>query len=639
MRYIFLSFLLLFFSFWGSTQNSVCSKANHLNRKLKSTNLSNRDISRMNKYDITYVVIDLIVSSDDTQISGCVKHKGYFKSEVDSILLELHPDYIIDSIILNNTKINFLRKNYNLIVPNKHKIFELAIYYNGQIKSNQGQFMGGLGVVNGMDNYTKKKVTYTLSEPFSASDWWPSKQSLNDKIDSADLYFTTSNPNLVGSNGVLISKKIIDNGFTKFHWKTRYPTSYYLFSFSVGPYFDYSFKTHLPGLEDSLLIQNFIYSDSLVFKNSKKNIDLTKEFIKLYSTLFGVYPFYKEKYGHCLSTINGGMEHQTMTTLNSFDPYLVSHELAHQWFGNHITCSSFSDIWLNEGFATYSEYLMFEKLYPEKKDLLLGSYIQRAKKFKTGSVYVEDTLNESRIFSRELTYDKGALIIHTLRYLINNDSLFFKSLKEYQTKFSHSFASASDFKKIVEQICGIDLTIFFNEWYYGEGFPIYAIQTEKSSETKIHIQQSTSSSKTPLFTTPLELLIARENLPDTLIRVYITKNNEVLNFSNSLKLSYVKSIDPHNYILHETTPFLSLNELDSKMINVFPNPCQSELTIQINNPNSYRVRLINIDGQEVFNSILNSTYKLKTEEFKNGIYILEISNKKSVFSQKIIIDL
>ena len=619
-------------------QPLTCHNSKNSNRKYRSVELSSSDLIRMEKYDINYLIMNLHVTNTTKEINGYVTHQGCFKNEIDSILLELDPDFIIDSIYINTLKTNYFRKKQTILIPNYKKDFNVCIYYHGSIKNIFGSFMNGSGVVNGTHEQTKNKVTYTLSEPFSASKWWPSKQSLNDKIDSADLYFTTDNSNLVGSNGILISKKQINNNLTQFHWKTRYPTTYYLFSFSVGPYLDYSFKTFIPEIKDSILVQNFIYNDSEFFKGNKNNIDLTSDYIKLYSNLFGIYPFHKEKYGHCLSTIGGGMEHQTMTTLNSFDPALVSHELAHQWFGNHVTCSSFKDIWLNEGFATYSEYLMFEKLYPEKKDLLLGSYIQRAKTFKTGSVYVQDTLNESRIFSRELTYDKGALIIHTLRYLINNDSLFFKSLKEYQTKFSHSFASAIDFKKIVEQICGIDLTIFFNEWYYGEGYPIYAIQTEKSTETKIHLQQYTSSSKTTLFTTPLELLIARENLPDTLIRFTITKNLEVLNFPNSLKISYVKSIDPHNYILHENTPFLGSNELDSKIINVFPNPCQSELTIQINNPNSYRVRLINIDGQEVFNSILNSTYKLKTEEFKNGIYILEISDKKSVYSQKIIID-
>lgn len=636
---LFLSFLFFSnFVIHSICQENFCSKSKNFTKKLKSVYLKNSELVKMNKFNITYLILDLKVTNKNSEITGNVEQYGYFLTETDSLLFELHPDYTIDSILLNNHKTNYYRENYLLKIPNHHKEFNICIYYHGKININQGQFMGGLGVINGTDPNTKQLVTYTLSEPFSASDWWPSKQSLNDKIDSADLFFTTENPNLVGSNGVLISKKMVDNEHTKFHWKTRYPTTYYLFSFSVGSYLDYSFKTSLPGLKDSLLVQNFIYSDSLVFKNSKKNIDLTGEYLKLYSSLFGIYPYNKEKYGHCLSTINGGMEHQTMTTLNGFDPYLVSHELAHQWFGDHVTCSSFSDIWLNEGFATYSEYLMYEKLFPEKKDLLLGSFIQRAKTFKTGSVYVQDTLNESRIFSRELTYDKGALIIHTLRYLIDNDSLFFKSLKEYQAKYSHSFASVINFKNKVEEICKIDLTKFFDEWYYGEGYPIYAIQTEKSTETKIHIQQYTTSSKTPLFTTPLELLIARENLPDTLIRIMITKNIEVLNFPNSLKISYVKSIDPKNYVLHETTPFLSLNELDSKIAIVFPNPCKSELTIQIKNPLSYTMRIIDIEGKEVFNSIIHSTYKLITEEFKKGIYILEISNKESIYSQKIIIE-
>jgi len=401
---------------------------------------------------------------------------------------------------------------------------------------------------------------------------------------------------------------------------------------------DYSFKTSLPGLKDSLLVQNFIYSDSLVFKNSKKNIDFTGEYLKLYSSLFGTYPYNKEKYGHCLSTINGGMEHQTMTTLNSFDPYLVSHELAHQWFGNHVTCSSFSDIWLNEGFATYSEYLMYEKLFPEKKDLLLGSYIQRAKKFKTGSVYVQDTLNESRIFSRELTYDKGALIIHTLRYLINNDSLFFKTLKEYQAKFSHSFASAFDFKNTVEGICKIDLTKFFDEWYYGQGYPVYSFQTEKGLETKIHIQQTTTSNETTLFTTPIEVLLARENLSDTLLRLNISKNHETFIFPNSLKIAYVKAIDPNNNILHETSNFSNVLNINDEKIKLYPNPCQSELTIQISNTGNYYFKLIDLEGRIVKSIKKNTSFKLNTYEFKKGIYFVEISNENSFYSEKIIFE-
>ena len=136
----------------------------------------------------------------------------------------------------------------------------------------------------------------------------------------------------------------------------------------------------------------------------------------------------------------------------------------------------------------------------------------------------------------------------------------------------------------------------------------------------------------------MELLCVRENLPDTLIRASITKNVEVLTFPNSLNISYVKSIDPNNYILHETTPFLSLNNLDSRNLKIYPNPCQSELTIQINNPISYRLKLFDIHGKEVFNLTQNSSFNLKTEEFENGIYILEVSTEDSNYTQKVIID-
>ncbi len=637
MKFFLLISIFLNVLFLGNTQANYCSKFQQIKKNKRSVYLQNKHLNQMNKYNITYLVMDLKVSAKNTEISGSVSQTGNFIKEADSIFFELHPDYNIDSILLNDLKSNYIRTKYLVQIPNNHKQFKISIFYHGKINSDQGQFMGGLGVINGIDPNTKNQVTYTLSEPFSSSDWWPSKQSLNDKIDSADLFFTTENPNLVGSNGVLLSKKSEDPNHTIFHWKTTYPTSYYLFSFSVGPYFDYSFKTFLPEANDSILVQNFVYADSSLFKNIKKNIDLTSEYLKLYSSLYGTYPFIKEKYGHCLSTINGGMEHQTMTTLNNFDPYLVSHELAHQWFGNHVTCSSFADIWLNEGFATYSEYLMYEKLFPEKKNLLLSSYIQRAKKQKEGSVFVSDTLNESRIFSRELTYDKGALILHTLRYLIHNDSLFFKSLQTYQNIYSHSFARVHDLKKIFENVCKIDLTAFFNEWYYGEGYPIYAFQTENGFETKLYFQQTTTSSKTKLFTTPLEVLLARKNLPDTLLRLNISKNNEVFTFPDSLKITNIKSIDPNNFILHETTSFANIFDQTNENIKIYPNPCESELTIQILNPNVYNIKLIDLQGRIVNFTKTNSTLKLKTEEYKKGLYLVEISTEKTFYVEKIII--
>lgn len=633
----YISLLLLIFTFFlkAQTQHNYCSKAYKSFRKIKSAELKSSDLERMEKFNLTYVMFYLDVSNNSTEIKGNVLQNGYFYKETDSILLELHSNYIIDSVLINDTKVNYRRLSNLIITPCNSKKFSINIFYHGSKKTPQDPFMGGSGIINGKDLSTQKSVTYTLSEPFSASEWWPSKQSLNDKIDSADLFFKTSNPNLVGSNGVLI-EKIKHKDSTIFHWKTKYPTSYYLFSFSVGPYMDYSFKTKIKNLPDSLLVQNFIYNDSSYLKNNKENIELTGDYLQIYSNKYGAYPFSKEKYGHCLSTIGGGMEHQTMTTLNSFDPYLVSHELAHQWFGDHVTCGSFQDIWLNEGFATYSEYLMYESLFPSQKNELLSYYQNSAKTQKNGSVWVKDTINENRIFSRELTYDKGASIIHTLRFIINNDSLFFEGLRNYQNNFAFSFARVTDFKNTMENTTKIDLTNFFNEWYFGEGYPIYSYKTELSDSIRIFIKQSTTSNVTTLFTTPIEILFSRTNLKDTIIRFNISKNESVFTFSNDTKLNAVKSLDPNNYLIKGTSPYLNITDLINETIAIFPNPTIDKLTIITKQPNTYNIKLLDIKGIEIYNSSFISDVELNTSNLLSGIYFLQISNNEYYSTYRIV---
>ena len=635
----FLFILFIFFNTYCSFgQFTTCSKSANQLRNLKSAGLSNNSLIRMEKYDISYLLMNLNVSNTSTYIRGFVTQKGFFKTEIDSVLLELHPEYTIDSIILNKEKTKYSRENQLLKIPNKSKNFEVSIYYHGSIKKSQLFFMGGSGIINKMEENLQKKVTYTLSEPFSASEWWPSKQSLNDKIDSADLYFTTLYPNLVGSNGKLIEKKKLTDSLVQFHWKTNYPTTYYLFSFSVAPYLDFSFKTFIKEVNDSLLIQNYIYNDSNFLKKNITNIKLTGDYLKLYSKKYGVYPFMNEKYGHCLSTINGGMEHQTMTTILNFDPYLVAHELAHQWWGNHVTCGSFQDIWLNEGFATYSEYIMYENIFPNKKNIVLNSFHERAKTQKTGSVWVLDTLSESRIFSRELSYDKGASIIHTLRYIINNDSLFFEGLKFFQNKYAHSFARAIDFKNTIETKCNVNLNDYFNQWYFGEGYPIYSVKTVIDDSTRIHVNQVTTSSKTSLFTTPLELLLSRKNMTDTILKFSITQNNMVFTFPNVLNINYVKSVDPNNYIINDVSSFLNMEDTMQVYIKVYPNPTNKEISIVTKETNSYIVNLYDLNGNILKKENHNSFSKISLTDFKPGIYLIEILSDNKKYTTKIIVE-
>jgi len=184
-------------------------------------------------------------------------------------------------------------------------------------------------------------------------------------------------------------------------------------------------------LEDGRKIEilNFVYPENL--EKAKTETPVTAEMIALYNRLIGEYPFADEKYGHAQFGWGGGMEHQTMSFMYNFGFELVAHELAHQWFGDYITCGSWQDIWLNEGFATYLSGLVYENLldgywWPQFKKL----NVERIVSQPGGSVYVKDTTNIETIFSGRLSYSKGAWILHMLRWTLG-DEAFFEGMKSY----------------------------------------------------------------------------------------------------------------------------------------------------------------------------------------------------------------
>ena len=166
------------------------------------------------------------------------------------------------------------------------------------------------------------------------------------------------------------------------------------------------------------------------------------------------------------------MEHQTNSFIVSPNENLMAHELAHQWFGDKITCGSWQDIWLNEGFATYLSYFYFEKGDPAGHLNRLKNLSNAITSVPGGSVWVEDTTNVGRIFSSRLSYNKGAYLVHMLRWVLG-DTSFFRGVRQYMNdpKLAYGFAITEDLKRNLEQVSGKDLTEFFNDWFKGQGHP------------------------------------------------------------------------------------------------------------------------------------------------------------------------
>src|SRR5690606_452711 len=350
--------------------------------------------------------------------------------------------------------------------------------------------------------------------PFSAYEWWPCKQVLTDKADSVEVWITTDATNKAGSNGLLQQVVSLPNNKARYEWKSRYPINYYLISVSVARYVEYSIYANPTGAPQPILIQNYIYDNPQTLPNFQNDINQTADMLEAFSDLFGLYPFHEEKYGHCMAPISGGMEHQTMTTQGFFEFTLTAHELMHQWFGNYVTCASWEDIWLNEGFATYGEYLAYEKLVSRAAaDNYMNSVHNNVKSQPGGSVYVADIANENRIFSSRLSYNKGSTLVHTLRYLVNDDNLFFVALREFLFQFRFGTATSADLISVLESEIGMDFSDFVNQLFYGEGFPTYDVKWNyKNGNLYVENNQSVSAAATtPLFTLPVEYRLTTAN--------------------------------------------------------------------------------------------------------------------------------
>ena len=636
-------FIALFFSFGLFAQKEYsCSnyKSHHALGNTKSNTLSVADINRSEQYDVHYYKLDVALERTSTDIAGTVEMQASVRTAtLDSVLFELFPTLAITEIRLNGTPTPFTRNNTAVTVPvnliqGQH--FSIEVDYAGTPPTQQSNPLGGSGMTNDTSPSWGNQVTWSLSEAFVAYEWFPCKQSLRDKIDSSDVFITTDNTNLAGSNGVL--KQIVDlgNGKHRFEWESRHKIDYYLISVAVAQYIDYSYYAHpsnLPG--DSVLIQNYIYNNPGTLTQFQVDINQTGDFIEYFSELYGLYPFWDEKYGHCMAPISGGMEHQTMTTQGFFEKTLTVHEMGHQWFGDMVTCSSWADIWVNEGFASFTEFLMFEHFYPTQAANDMQTRHTNVMSAPGGSVWCLDSLHDASIFSSRLVYDKGGAIIETMRSIVNDDTVFFNGLRNYLAIYKDSTASGLDVKSAMEATSGLDLTNFFQEWYFGEGFPTYSAKWNQiGNQLIIRLSQTASApTVTPLFTTPVELKFSRTSGGDTTIRMNISSASEFIQIPMNGTIIALSAIDPNNYIINkvgsitkDATLSLGENKPLDDLIQLYPNPTSGPLNIVVPAEGDYEVTILNAAGQLVQQTTIHNSSTIQLNENATGYFMIQIKD-------------
>ncbi len=456
--------------------------------------------------------------------------------------LDLAQNMVVDSVLVGAASSTFQRSGNMLeiavpvVAPGV--TFHTTIFYQGSpIDDGFGSFS--------FATHNDLPLVATLSEPFFARNWWPCKDHPSDKADSVDLHITADSRLKVASNGSLRSIVNNGNGTSTTHWHESYPIATYLVSLAIADYEHYADTFY--HADGAMPVDFYILSGNV--ERLRANNNLVVDMLEFFTTVFGEYPFIREKYGHAQFLFGGGMEHQTCTSLGAFHDWVIAHELAHQWWGDMITCGTWHDIWLNEGFARYSEALWIEhKGGAPAYHQYMNSLIRLDQQ-----VYVEDTSDVFVIFDR-VVYDKGALVLHMLRYLLGDDD-FFAILTAY-AESSHKYGTATtgDFQAICEQVSGHDLTDFFHQWVYQPAIPdyrfgYYAYETDSGWVTDLRLDQVQTAY--PLFRTDIDVRFA--GAFDS-VTIRLTNDRKGQNYRFLLPFAPLQCrLDPDNWIVNQGT--------------------------------------------------------------------------------------
>ena len=560
-------------------------------------------------------------------------------NNTDSLGFDLTANLTVDNVYGKDGSLKYRRAGNYLYAykPGGWKAGErdsVGIRYQGNPTNG-----GGFGYFT-IDNHMKGPIIHTLSEPYGAQYWWPCKQSLHDKIDSLDVWVYTDTGLLAASNGVVIRDQVINDTTHLMVWKHRYPIVTYLVAIAVTNYAQYTQYAPLVGRVKPLPVLNYVFPQFLA--TAQQETKQVLPMIRLFDSLFGRYPFVEEKYGHAQFTWGGGMEHQTMSFMVNFSFDLMAHELAHQWFGDKVTCATWQYLWFNEGFATYLTAVTFEYLRPKSE------WLQRLRGMRgdvtgkdDGCIFPRDTLNVGSLFNGRLTYNKGAWVLHMLRDKIG-DSAFFKGCRIYLTGTgrSYGFGTTTSLEQCMEQASGRNLDTFFKQWYFGEGFPYLKINwKQKGDQLTIQCDQNPSHSSVPFWHVKVPVLVRGEGRDSLIIW-------EPKTLSESMKIRMPFQVDtmifdPNVRVLAKASVGgMNLNKVQQKAFVIFPNPAQNSFQIFARNPSVIDFELYNALGQKMMtggtNGRATSVFTIGLETMSSGPYFLRINDGNFVYSYKLI---
>jgi len=603
----------------------------HLSKTNSFVNTYGNRIIPNNPFDIIHYTLELnlynnFISPYPHSFTGVEIVQIKADSTLNSVVLDAaNSSLVIDSVGLSGVSFNHVSDSLLITLDEtyyENDTIQVKIYYSHLDVTDNAFFVGdGFVFTNAMPEWTRE--------------WFPCVDHPSDK---ATLDLTAKVPSTVklGSNGRLEdSIKTADTIY--YNWISRDPIATYLMVISAKVNYNLDIVYwHNPFAPNDSIPVRFYWNtgeNQTALENIKTQII---PMMTQFTDLFGEYPFEKNGF----ATLNNlfvylGMENQTLISLCSdcWGEQLVSHEVAHQWFGDLISPATWADIWLNEGFATYLEAIWYEykngyNRYKEEINSQAGIYLANNPGWAIyNPEWAITTPPINILFNYAITYIKGSCVLHMLRYVIG-DSLFFDALKAYSTNenFKYDIATTEELITIFNNSTGSDLDWFFDQWVFNPNHPTYNNTYEISyADTSWNLSFTINQTQinTVFFTMPIELRIEFIDGTDSLMTVWNDENDQTFDFY-FVKEPTEAQFDPFNNIVLKTanTILVSVeqnndNSIEHYSLNQnYPNPFNPSTTIGYSIPQKgfVSLKLYDVLGNEV-------TTLVEEEKFEGNYYV------------------
>ena len=548
----FVVLILFFHSFLGVGQvefyaDLAVSRADSLRGKLRAERTC---------YDVGHYKLDVALNIAEKSISGEVVMTYRILRDFQVLQVDLLENMSLDSVIWQGDLLSFERIDNAVFItfPEGQRVKEgvgtIQMFYHGQPKiALNPPWDGGFSWTKDSE---KNAWVVVSCEGIGASLWWPNKDHLSDEPDSMDIYITVPDTLEAISNGRLVGKSFLPQGWATYHWAVSYSINNYNVTLNVGKYAH--FQEHYVALDgDSLDLDYYVLPKNLA--KAKKHFAQVPEMLRVYEELLGKYPFWKDGYA-LVETPTLGMEHQGAISYgNKYKKgylggrlpkgmdwdYIIIHESGHEYWGNSVSCTDLAEMWLHESFTTYMEALYVEKRYGYDRML---KYLLTQKKLIRNKAPILGRLdmNFSPMYSTDQYY-KGSWILHTLRNSIDNDSVWFGLLRGFYEKNALSNTTTEAFITYVNTYTKHDYRPFFEQYLTYPQPPILEYQlTRKRKKLVVKYRWKTDVKG---FDMPIVFGSSKEFVrvkPSAEWQVYTFKKMKVREFKVATSLFLVKAV-------------------------------------------------------------------------------------------------